>query len=235
MPMLVCATWRVRSAAILRDPSGRGTVAVHAGGSLGKLAQANGTTAADLLKANPDIVDPNRDRAGSVLNLPPSAGGPVPEPDDADAADADAQGSPDADREQDDSLRNASKGADHADASSPDAAKMKAALMPSEKDGERDELLFKSADQLTEAEALDLGRWYHALQSSGPLRSALEKRRRDFYVHNYGNDPAAHDETGRMKPVQPIRRLRRLNPSPSRRRGPKPLAVLDSRLRGNDN
>ncbi|WNK00094.1 hypothetical protein L2D14_01390 [Thalassospiraceae bacterium LMO-JJ14] len=93
------------------------------------------------------------------------------------------------------------------DASSPDAAKMKAALMPSEKDGGRDELLFKSADQLTEAEALDLGRWYHDLQSNDPLRTELEKRRRDFYVLNYGNDPAPHDETGRMKPVQPIRQV----------------------------
>jgi len=103
---------------------------------------------------------------------------------------------------------------DVSEASSPDAAKMKAALMPSEKDddgsgqdGGRDELLFKPADQLTEAEALDLGRWYHGLQSSDPLRAELEKRRRDFYALNYGNGPAAMDETGRMKPVQPIRQV----------------------------
>ena len=69
-------------------------------------------------------------------------------PGDADAAAPGSTSDSDADREQDDDVRNASKGADHADASSPDAAKMKAALMPSEKDDDwtrRDELLFKSA------------------------------------------------------------------------------------------
>lgn len=93
------------------------------------------------------------------------------------------------------------------DALPPDAAKMKAALMPSDKDGGRDELLFKSADQLTEGEALELGRWYHGLQTSDPLRTELEKRRRDFYVLNYGNDPVPHDETGRMKPLVAVRRI----------------------------
>jgi hypothetical protein len=117
------------------------------------------------------------------------------------------------------------------DASSPDAAKMKAALMPSDKDGGRDALLFKSVDQLTEAEALDLGRWYHGLQSSDPLRTELEKRRRDFYVLNYGNDPAPHDETGRMKPVQPIRRVPE-KPTPAKSADGNPLVDGIRRIAG---
>ena len=46
------------------------TYTVKAGDTLSKIAARNGVTLADILKANPQISDPNRIKVGDVLNLP---------------------------------------------------------------------------------------------------------------------------------------------------------------------
>lgn len=81
---------------------------------------------------------------------------------------------------------------------SPEVSQLKNDLMPSEKEGARAELLYKSADQLTDEEVTDLGHWYHDLQPSDPLRETLDQKRRDFYSLTYGDDLAKTDATGRM-------------------------------------
>jgi len=48
---------------------------IKQGDSLSKIAAANGTTVADLLKANPTITNPNLIYAGANLNVPTTGGG----------------------------------------------------------------------------------------------------------------------------------------------------------------
>jgi LysM repeat protein len=53
------------------------TYTVKAGDTLSKIAVRNGITLAQLLKANPQVKDPNKLRVGDVLNLPNGAGVPT--------------------------------------------------------------------------------------------------------------------------------------------------------------
>ena len=46
------------------------TYTVKQGDTLSKIATRNGVTIADLMKANPQISDPNKIYVGDVLNLP---------------------------------------------------------------------------------------------------------------------------------------------------------------------
>lgn len=66
------------------------------------------------------------------------------------------------------------------------------------KDDDLDTLMLKPVDLLTDAEAKKLGDWSWQLRSQDPRRSEIENRRRDYFVLNYGEEPAAHDATGRM-------------------------------------
>ena len=45
-------------------------ITIKQGDTLSKLATANGTTVAELMKANPNITNPNLIYAGKTLNVP---------------------------------------------------------------------------------------------------------------------------------------------------------------------
>jgi LysM repeat protein len=70
-------------------PAGSSEYAIKPGDTLNKIAQSNGTTVDAIMKANPQIKDPNKISAGAKLNLPskdgaapataPAAGG-APDP-----------------------------------------------------------------------------------------------------------------------------------------------------------
>lgn len=76
-----------------------------------------------------------------------------------------------------------------------------------EVENDLDDLMLKSVEDLTEAEAGTLGQWAWKLPFNDPRRSAVEDRRQDFYGFNYGDSPANIDETGRLIEPKPVREI----------------------------
>ncbi len=112
-----------------------------------------------------------------------------------------------------------------------EASQLMAGLMPNGKENARAELLYKSADQLTDAEVADLGNWYHDLQASDPLRETLDQKRRDFYSLTYGDVLAKTDATGRMIQPKPQRSVPDI-PTPAKAASGGTLAEGIKRLAG---
>ncbi|MGJ3260426.1 MAG: DUF6973 domain-containing protein [Rhodospirillales bacterium] len=70
-----------------------------------------------------------------------------------------------------------------------------------------DDMMLKTVDDLTEAEAKTLGQWAWKMPSNDPRRLAVEDHRRNFYRLNYGDGFAELDETGRLIEPEPVREI----------------------------
>jgi LysM repeat protein len=55
--------------------SGTGTYTVKSGDTLGRIADRNGTTVSEIMKANPGIKNPNAISVGQQIKMPGQGGG----------------------------------------------------------------------------------------------------------------------------------------------------------------